>query len=101
MVVLRYLVILVSYVGLGLGYLLRLRMNRATIALVGAALLMVLGLLDLSTAWKAIDYKTIIFLFGMMVISANLTAAGFFRLAVDYTIRHIYSPLGLLIVLKL
>jgi Na+/H+ antiporter NhaD/arsenite permease-like protein len=99
MVVLRYLVILVSYVGLGLGYLPGLRMNRATIALVGAALLMALGLLDLSTAWKAIDYKTLIFLFGMMVISANLTASGFFRLAVDYTIRHIHSPLGLLIVL--
>lgn len=36
MVVLRYLVILVSYIGLGLGYLPGLRMNRATIALVGA-----------------------------------------------------------------
>ncbi|MEH2063165.1 MAG: anion transporter [Nostoc sp.] len=99
MVILRYLVILVSYVGLGLGYLPGLRMNRATIALVGAALLMALGLLDLSTAWRAIDYKTLIFLFGMMIISANLTASGFFRLAVDYTIRNIHSPLGLLIVL--
>ncbi|AFY44026.1 anion transporter [Nostoc sp. PCC 7107] len=99
MVVLRYLVILLTYLGLGLGYLPGLRMNRATIALVGAALLMALGLLDLTAAWGAIDYNTIVFLFGMMIISANLAASGFFQLAVDYTIRYIHSPFGLLIVL--
>jgi Na+/H+ antiporter NhaD/arsenite permease-like protein len=99
MVVLQYLVILLTYIGLGLGYLPGLRMNRATIALVGAALLMALGLLDLPAAWSAIDYKTLVFLFGMMIISANLAASGFFWLAVDYTIRYIHSPFGLLIVL--
>ncbi|OCQ97703.1 anion transporter [Nostoc sp. MBR 210] len=99
MVVLRYLVILLTYIGLGLGYLPGLRMNRATIALVGAAFLMALGLLDLSAAWSAIDYKTLVFLFGMMIISANLAASGFFQLAVDYTIRYVHSPFGLLIVL--
>ncbi|MFN6500045.1 MAG: anion transporter [Nostoc sp. DedQUE01] len=99
MVVLRYLVILLTYIGLGLGYLPGLRMNRATIAIVGAASLMALGLLDLRAAWSAIDYKTLVFLFGMMIISANLTVSGFFQLAVDYTIRHIHSPFGLLIVL--
>ncbi|WP_442938506.1 hypothetical protein [Nostoc sp.] len=46
MVVLRYLVIIITYIGLGLGYLPGLRMNRATIAIVGAAFLMALGVLD-------------------------------------------------------
>ncbi|MBE8996677.1 anion transporter [Nostoc sp. LEGE 12447] len=99
MVVLRYLVIIITYIGLGLGYLPGLRMNRATIAIVGAALLMALGVLDLPAAWGAIDYKTLIFLFGMMVISANLAASGFFQLALDYTICRIHSPFGLLVVL--
>ncbi|MEJ6486435.1 anion transporter [Nostoc punctiforme UO1] len=99
MVVLRYLVIIITYIGLGLGYLPGLRMNRATIAIVGAAFLMALGVLDLPAAWGAIDYKTLIFLFGMMVISANLAASGFFQLALDYTIRRIHSPFGLLVVL--
>lgn len=49
-------------------------MNRATIAIVGASFLMALEVLDIPTAWRAIDYKTLIFLFSMMVISANLTA---------------------------
>ncbi|MEH2114632.1 anion transporter [Nostoc sp.] len=99
MVVLRYLIIILAYIGLGLGYLPGLRMNRATIAIVGAAFLMALGVLDLPAAWGAIDYKTLIFLFGMMVISANLAASGFFQLALDYTIRRIHSPFGLLVVL--
>jgi len=99
MVVLRYLVIIITYIGLGLGYLPGLRMNRATIAIVGAAFLMALGVLDLPAAWGAIDYKTLIFLFGMMLISANLAASGFFQLALDYTIRRIHSPFGLLVVL--
>jgi Na+/H+ antiporter NhaD/arsenite permease-like protein len=99
MVVLRYLVIIITYIGLGLGYLPGLRMNRATIAIVGAAFLMALRVLDLPAAWGAIDYKTLIFLFGMMVISANLATSGFFQLALDYTIRRIHSPFGLLVVL--
>ncbi|MGE5659669.1 MAG: anion transporter [Actinomycetota bacterium] len=99
MTILRYIVIGLTYIGLGLGYLPGLRMNRATIALTGAILLMALGLMDLKSAWIAIDYKTLIFLFGMMVISANLSASGFFQLALDYTTRFVRSPLGLLIVL--
>ena len=74
-------------------------MNRATIALVGAAALMALGVLDLKTAWGAIDYKTLVFLFGMMVISANLATAGFFQLSLDYLRRYIRSPFGLIVVL--
>jgi len=99
MTILRYVVIALSYIGIGLGYMPGLRMNRATIALVGASLLMALGVLDLKTAWAAIDYKTLIFLFGMMVISANLSAAGFFQLALDYLMRYVHSPFGLLAVL--
>ena len=99
MTILRYLLIALTYIGLGLGYLPGLRMNRATIALVGAAGLMALGVLDLKAAWAAIDYKTLIFLFGMMVISANLAASGFFQLALDYVTRFVPSPFGLLVVL--
>jgi len=72
MSVLRFIVIGLTYIGLGLGYLPGLRMNRASIAIVGSSLLMALGVLDLKEAWSAIDYKTLIFLFSMMAISANL-----------------------------
>jgi len=99
MIFIRYIVIIVTYIGLGLGYLPILRMNRATIALVGAALLIALRALDLQQAWQAIDYKTLIFLFGMMVISANLSVSGFFQLALDYLLRFTRSPFGLIVLL--
>jgi len=41
---------------------------------------MALGVLDLKTAWMAIDYKTFVFLFGMMVISNSLAILVFFSL---------------------
>ncbi|WP_414516879.1 anion transporter [Nostoc sp. PCC 9305] len=99
MIVFRYMIIGLTYIGLGLGYLPGLRMNRASIALVGASLLMAFGVLDLKEAWQAIDYKTLIFLFGMMVISTNLAYAGFFQLTLDTVTHFTRSPLGLLIVL--
>jgi hypothetical protein len=34
-------------------------MNRAAVAIVGSALAVVLGILDLKTAWRAIDLSTI------------------------------------------
>ncbi|HEY9636724.1 MAG TPA: anion transporter [Coleofasciculaceae cyanobacterium] len=99
MSILKFIVIGLTYIGLGLGYLPGLRMNRASMAIVGASLLIALGVLDLKEAWSAIDYKTLIFLFSMMVISANLAYSGFFQLALDIIMRFTKSPFGLLVVL--
>lgn len=99
MIILKFIVVGLTYIGLGLGYLPFLRMNRASIAIVGAALLIALGVLDLKQAWQAIDYKTLIFLFGMMAIAANLTYSGFFQLTLDRLMHITRSPFGLLIVL--
>ena len=46
--------------GFGLGYLPGLRMNRAAVAIVGSAFAVVLGILDLKTAGRAIDPSTIV-----------------------------------------
>ncbi len=96
---LSWLVLGLSYVGLGLGSLPRLRMNRATIALVGSALLIGLGALSLRQAWEAIDPTTIVFLLSMMVVNASLSYGGAFQLALVGLIRVSRSPFGLLIML--
>ena len=97
MIIVRCIVIGLAYIGLGLGYLPFLRMNRTSIAISSAALLMALGVLDLKEAWAAIDDQTLIFLFGMMIVSANLEAAGFFQLSLDYLMRYVHSPFGLMV----
>ncbi|MGH8002413.1 MAG: SLC13 family permease, partial [Brasilonema sp.] len=94
-----YGVLGLTYLGLALGYLPGLRMNRATIALVGSAFLIALGILSLQEAWDAIDATTIVFLLSMMVVNANLSFAGFFQRALAVLLSVTRSPFGLLIAL--
>ncbi|MBE9200869.1 MULTISPECIES: anion transporter [unclassified Nodularia (in: cyanobacteria)] len=94
-----YGVLGLTYLGLALGYIPGLRMNRATIALVGSAFLIALGALNLQEAWLAIDAKTIVFLLSMMVVNANLFYAGFFGRSLSILLSLTRSPLGLLIAL--
>ncbi len=86
----------VSYLAFGVGSIPGWQMNRATIALVSAAVLIGLGTLTLDEAWQAIDANTIVFLLSMMVVNAYLSYAGFFNLALLYVLRFTRSPLGLL-----
>jgi hypothetical protein len=58
MITLKYLVLGVTYFGFGWGYLPGLRMNRAAVAIVGSAFAVVLGILHLKTAGRAIDLST-------------------------------------------
>ncbi|AFZ60890.1 anion transporter [Anabaena cylindrica FACHB-243] len=94
-----YGVLGLTYLGLALGYIPGLRMNRATIALVGSAFLIALGVLTLQEAWLAIDAKTIVFLLSMMVVNANLSYAGFFSKTLSVLLSITRSPLGLLLAL--
>jgi Na+/H+ antiporter NhaD/arsenite permease-like protein len=94
-----YSVLGLTYLGLALGYIPGLRMNRATIALVGSAFLIALGVLNLQEAWQAIDANTIVFLLSMMVVNANLSYAGFFRRSLSVILSITRSPLGLLMAL--
>nr|WP_216087088.1 SLC13 family permease [Stanieria cyanosphaera] len=98
---LRYLLLAITYLGLALGNLPGLRMNRATISLVGSALLMLLQVIDLETAWQAIDANTILFSMSMMIVNAYLAYSGFFYLALVYFAKFARSPFGLLIILTL
>ncbi|WP_337884299.1 anion transporter [Fischerella thermalis] len=94
-----YIFLGLTYLGLALGYLPGLRMNRAAIALAGSAFLIALGVVNLQEAWQAIDPTTIVFLLSMMVVNANLTYAGFFPQALSLLLRFTRSPLGILIAL--
>lgn len=76
----------------------RLRMNRATIALVGATLMVALRLRTLPEAYAAIDANTMVLLFGMMVLNANLRIAGFFERSAFALVTAARTPLRLLAV---
>ncbi len=82
--------------GVAVGRLPSLKMNRATIALVGAVLLLALGLIPLEAAYAAVDWNTILLLFAMMVLNVNLRIAGFFQLITAHVARFARTPRRLL-----
>jgi Na+/H+ antiporter NhaD/arsenite permease-like protein len=87
-----------TYVALAAGKVPGLRLDRAAIALVGAAAMLACGVLDLRDAAKAVDYETIVLLFGMMVLVAYLRMAGFFALATERVAARCSGPFSLLAV---
>lgn len=52
--------------------------------------------LSVSEAWNAIHYETILLLFGMMIVIANLRLSGFFALASRAMVRKAHHPVTLL-----
>ena len=87
---------IVTLVGVAVGRYPALKMNRATIALVGAVLFVACGLMPLDVAYRAVDWNTILLLFGMMVLNVNLRLAGFFPLVNSHVIRFARTPRRLL-----
>ncbi len=88
-----------TYAGLAVGKVPGLRMDRAGIALVGATLMLLTGMLTFEQAVSAesIDYKTLALLFGMMVVVGFLRLSGFFQRLTRGALRRIRGPHGLLL----
>jgi Na+/H+ antiporter NhaD/arsenite permease-like protein len=97
---LTWIIFVGTYAGLALGKVPGLRMDRAGIALVGATLMLVTGVLSLNQAVSpdSIDFKTLFLLFGMMIVVGVLRLSGFFELLVGVALRRIKTPKGLLAV---
>jgi Na+/H+ antiporter NhaD/arsenite permease-like protein len=88
--------IALTLVGVAVGRYPGLRMNRATIALVGATLLVLLGALTLEQAYAAVDLGTLVLLLAMMILNGNLRLAGFFQVVTARVVRHARGPRQLL-----
>jgi Na+/H+ antiporter NhaD/arsenite permease-like protein len=85
-----------SYLGLAIGKIPGLTIDRAGVALVGACLMVASGALPLEDAYKAVDLDTMTLLLGMMIVVANLRLSGFFALVTNRAMEHARRPLILL-----
>jgi len=72
------IVFLLVYLGMILGTLPGLRMDRASVALGGAIALLALGEMDQSAALASIDFGTLGMLFGLMLVSVQLQMSGLY-----------------------
>jgi Na+/H+ antiporter NhaD/arsenite permease-like protein len=86
------LVVAVTFAGIAVGRYPIIQSNRTTIALLGVALLLVTRQVAFDQLSTYIDFDTIILLFSMMIINANLKLAGFFTLAGRALVRLAHSP---------
>ncbi len=97
---LTVVIFVLTYAGLALGKVPGLHMDRAGITLVGATLMLVTGLLSLEQAFspESVDYRTLLLLFGMMIVVGFLRLSGFFQRLTGWCLRRIRTPSGLLVV---
>jgi Na+/H+ antiporter NhaD/arsenite permease-like protein len=86
----------ITYLLLAIGRLRPFRLDRTGIAIVGAAAMILTGVVPLPRAVEAVDYRTLVLLFGMMIVVANLRLSGFFRLVTARVARLAHSPVQLL-----
>lgn len=84
------------YVGMFLGRLPRLQLDRTGVALLGAIALLALGDVSLDQAAQALDLPTMALLFAFMVVSAQLRLGGFYELLATRLDRLALGPRGFL-----
>jgi Na+/H+ antiporter NhaD/arsenite permease-like protein len=90
------LIFAATYFVLALGRLPGFRVDRTGAAIIGAALMVAVNALTLPEAVAAINTDTILLLFGMMIVVANLRLSGIFALITEWVVEHAHRPLVLL-----
>ncbi len=80
MTALVVIVFVAVYVGLALGRIPGLGIDRTGFALLGALVLYALGAVDDAGVAASVDVPTLVVLFGLMVLSAQFYVSGFYDL---------------------
>ena len=95
------IIFLLTYIVLAIGRSPIFRIDRTGAALIGASMMIILNVLNIAAAYKAIDYKTIVILFSIMIVVANLRLSGFYHFISALIINRIRTPSMLLYALIL
>jgi Na+/H+ antiporter NhaD/arsenite permease-like protein len=90
------IVFLIVYLGMLLGRLPRLQLDRTGVALLGSIAIIAMGALTLDEAAGSVDLSTITLLFSFMVISAQLRLGGFYTRATEKVTAMDITPPALL-----
>jgi len=89
-------IFVLAYVAVAAGRFPGLSLDRPAAALLGAVLMVAAGVLTPAEAGAAVNGDTLGLLLGMMIVSAYLTEAGFFRWTSWRVIRAVNTPRTLL-----
>ena len=84
-----YLIFTGSYIVFALGKFPGMRIDRPGAAIIGAVLMVAFGIVGAREALASIDFATVVLLFSMMLIVANLRLAGFFDGITEWIIQRL------------
>ena len=91
----------VTYIGIAVGHIPGLKLNRVGIALLGAIGMMSFGGVSTADAISYINGPTICLLFGFFVISAQLRLSGFYDKVAERLANQLENPARFLLLLML
>jgi Na+/H+ antiporter NhaD/arsenite permease-like protein len=90
-----------TYIGIAMGRIPGLKLNRAGIALLGAIGMMIFGGVTTTNAVSFVNWPTVCLLFGFFVISAQLRLSGFYDQVAGILASQLGHPARFLLILML
>lgn len=93
--IVAYVVFFASYVVFAVGRFPGTKIDRTAAAIIGAAVMFAFRIIDAENAMRSIDFGTLVLLFSMMLITADLHVSGFFDWVTSACVEHV-SPRFLL-----
>lgn len=88
-----------TYLGIAMGHVPGLKLNRVGIVILGAIAMMIFGGASTGDAISYINWPTLLLLFGFFVISAQLRLSGFYDLVADSISRRLDHPKKFMLIL--
>jgi Na+/H+ antiporter NhaD/arsenite permease-like protein len=88
-IVVAWTIFLASYLVFAIGRLPGTKIDRPAMAVIGAVLMFVFGVLAPKQAIASVDFATLVLLFSMMLIVATLHLSGFFEWITGLAIEHL------------
>jgi di/tricarboxylate transporter len=85
-----YAIFIGSYVVFALGKFPRMKIDRPGAAIIGGVLMVAFRIVGAPEALASIDFATIVLLFSMMLLVANLRVAGFFDWIAEWLIERLH-----------
>jgi len=95
------LIFAITYLGIAMGHVPGLKLNRVGIALLGAIALMIFGGITTADAVSYVNHPTICLLFGFFVISAQLRLSGFYDRIAGAIANRLGHPARFLLILMM
>ena len=93
------LIFAITYLGLAMGRIPGLKLNRVGISLLGAISMMIFGRVTTADAIAYVNWPTVCLLFGFFVISAQLRLSGFYNLVAGGIAARLGHPARFLFIL--